>query len=295
MAAWLAEVRSSTIEELAERFEMPPEAVRDDLTLLSMTAVGPDGGDFLNVAVEEDGEVVFFDSDLFTRPLQFTAEDALAVVVAGKALLAGGGVEEAPGLAAAIDKVERALGESENLSVEVPAPPHLGALRQAAKDSTTVRIRYYSAHSGRTGDREVDPVMVYQFDGNWYVRGRDHASGDADRPFRVDRVQSVEPTGRRFERPDVLTPVSAFTRSPETIDVTLRIPPTGRWVLETFDPVSFAEDADGGGVVVLAVTGELWLAELLVRLGPEASVLDPPDLADAGRRFAQRLLDRYRD
>jgi predicted DNA-binding transcriptional regulator YafY len=45
--------------------------------------------------------------------------------------------------------------------------------------------------------------------------------------------------------------------------------------------------------VRLPVAGERWLARLLLRVGPEASVLDPPELATAGRDAARSLLARY--
>jgi predicted DNA-binding transcriptional regulator YafY len=36
------------------------------------------------------------------------------------------------------------------------------------------------------------------------------------------------------------------------------------------------------------------LERLLLRLGPDAEVIDPPDLVDTGRRAAERVLAAYR-
>ena len=38
----------------------------------------------------------------------------------------------------------------------------------------------------------------------------------------------------------------------------------------------------------------MWFGRLLLRLGPHAEVLDPPELADTGSEAARQLLARYR-
>lgn len=293
MAAWLAEVRSSTVEELASRFGMTPEAVRKDLLLLSMTAAGPDASDFLSLSVDENGEVVHFEQELFTLPLRMTAHDAFAVIVAGQAMLEAADSEEVPPLASALAKLRIALGEREAVSVDVPAPPQLAALRRAAEERRTVRLRYHAAYRDEVTERDLDACVVYHLEGAWFVRGRDHASGDDGRILRVDRILSLETTERRFERPEVATSAVTFVRSVETVDVTMRVPLSGRWVLEAYDVSSSREVGDGALEVVLPVTGELWLAALLVRLGREAVVVDPPGLSGVGRELAGRLLALY--
>lgn len=122
---------------------------------------------------------------------------------------------------------------------------------------------------------------------------RDHLSGDDGRIFRVDRILTVETSAGRFDRPSVPATALTFVRSAETVDVTLRVPPSGRWVLEAYDVSSSRELGDGALEVVLPVTGELWLAALLVRLGRDAAVVDPAELAGVGRSLAGRLLASY--
>ena len=296
MAAWLAEVRSSSVEELALRFGITPQTVHKDLLLLSMTAAGPDASDFLSLSVDETGEVVHFEQELFTRPPRLTPHDAFAVLVAGAAMLeastdAGDG--GAPPLATALAKLKAALGSREAVAVGIPGPPHLPAIRRAVEERRTVRIRYHVAYRDEVTDRELDPYVVYHLEGAWFVRGFDHRSGDDGRIFRLDRILSVETTAERFERPSLAVVPATFVRSADTVDVTLRLPPPGRWVLESYDVASHRA-LDGGSLeVVLPVTGELWLAALLVRLGPGAEVVDPPSHADAGRSLAARLLARY--
>jgi hypothetical protein len=42
------------------------------------------------------------------------------------------------------------------------------------------------------------------------------------------------------------------------------------------------------------VAGRAWFDHLLLQLGPDARVLDPPDLVTAGAEAARRVLARYR-
>jgi predicted DNA-binding transcriptional regulator YafY len=57
--------------------------------------------------------------------------------------------------------------------------------------------------------------------------------------------------------------------------------------------VSYAEEPDGRLRVTFTVVGDRWLERVLLRLGPEAEVVSPGDLRDAGRDAARRVLARY--
>ena len=46
---------------------------------------------------------------------------------------------------------------------------------------------------------------------------------------------------------------------------------------------------------MLAVSEPVWLERLLLRVGPEAKVVEPGDFAAAGPDAARRVLGRYRD
>jgi predicted DNA-binding transcriptional regulator YafY len=53
-------------------------------------------------------------------------------------------------------------------------------------------------------------------------------------------------------------------------------------------------DADGGAIEVTLPSRRLtWVARLLLRLGPDADVLDPPELRDLVRVTARETLARY--
>ena len=65
------------------------------------------------------------------------------------------------------------------------------------------------------------------------------------------------------------------------------------WVAESFPAESVEELPDGGQRVVLAVSETAWLERVLLQVGPEAVVVDPPEWRDAGRAAAARVRARY--
>jgi proteasome accessory factor C len=125
------------------------------------------------------------------------------------------------------------------------------------------------------------------------VVGDCHLAG-AERRFRVDRIEDLEVLEEQFERRPVEVPLDEpFRPGPDSREVRLAIPSDARWVLETYPSALAGEEPDGRLVVVLHVAGPAWLERLLLRLGPGAVVREPAELADVGRRAADRLLRRY--
>jgi predicted DNA-binding transcriptional regulator YafY len=83
--------------------------------------------------------------------------------------------------------------------------PHaetIDRLTNAAIDSRRVRLRYYTLHSGKTGDRLFEPYSVY-FDpdgATLKVIGYDHQRKDII-PLSIDHIVSLHETGETFIRP----------------------------------------------------------------------------------------------
>src|SRR5262245_66659951 len=89
-------------------------------------------GDYLDVDEDPDGGVTIRLAEHFTRPLRLTAAEGLALLAAGRALLAVPGSDASGPLATALDKLEAALGVSQGVG-EFGAPEHLHAIQAAAE------------------------------------------------------------------------------------------------------------------------------------------------------------------
>jgi len=119
-------------------------------------------------------------------------------------------------------------------------------------------------------------------------------AADAERLFRADRIREASPTGERFE-PRGLQGAGRplYTPSEDDVPVRLRLAPGARWIAEYYAVTDEEEAGDGRLDVTLPARSLGWVAELLLRVGPDATVLGPPELPDVVRDLARRTLDRY--
>jgi proteasome accessory factor C len=291
----------TSLREAAALFGVDPSQLRRDLDLLFLSGLPPYGpGDLIDVEVDEDDRVWIRMADHFARPLRLTRQEALAVYLRGTELLATPGVPEAPALARALEKLRVTLGPETlpEAGIEAAdvgaAPEHLDAVRRAASERTRLRIEYLAASTGVLSTRRIDPEEVFAGLGAWYVAAWD-VDVDGERLFRVDRMREVERTGERFE-PRGLRGAGRelYTPTAEDVPVRLRLRPAARWVAEYYATTDLLEHDDGSVDVTLPAKQLSWVARLLLRLAPDAEVLEPPALAADVGELARRTLAGYR-
>ncbi|HYL53392.1 MAG TPA: WYL domain-containing protein [Acidimicrobiia bacterium] len=293
LVPWIVAHPGAHKEEIAQRFGVSVAQLEDDLALVLMIGVPPySPGDYLDVDEDVDGGVTIRLADYFQHPLRLTPAEGLALLAAGRALLAVPGSDPQGPLATALAKLERALGLP-GLVVDVGEPDHLGAIREAAARHLRIEVDYWSAGRDDLTTRRIDPETVFFATGEWYVGAYCHQA-HGERMFRVDRIRAVRPTGETFE-PGATGFETGDVFRPRTSDprVTLHLAPEAAWVAEAYPAEAVTERGDGSVEVVLAVSEPSWLEQLLLRLGPDARVVGPAALRDAGSQAAQRILRLY--
>jgi proteasome accessory factor C len=293
LVPWIADRPGVALADAAARFGVSERELQQDLELLPLCGLPPYTPDRMIEVELVDGHVWIRFAEYFGRPLRLTAEEGLALLAGGRALLAVPGSDADGTLAAALEKLAGALGTGDGLAVEVGEPPHLDVLRRAAEAGERVEIDYYSFGRDALTTRAVDPFAVFHAYGHWYADAWCHLV-DADRLFRIDRIQAVRSTGERFEpRDGDGVAESVFHPSPDDPRVTLELSPEAGWVVESYPCEDVEERPDGGWRAVLAISERAWLERLLLRLGPDARVVDPPELRPVAADAAARLLGRY--
>jgi proteasome accessory factor C len=291
----------TTLAEASALFDVPLPQLRRDLELLFLSGLPPYGpGDLIMVDIDEDGGVWISMAEHFARPLRLTREEALAVYVRATELAATPGFPGAPALTAALAKLRDALG-SETLgdatgiaaSEAGSAPEHLETIRDAAEASAGVRIGYTSA-GGERSVRTIEPEAVFATAGHWYAVAWD-VDIDDERLFRIDRMTSVARTGTTFT-PRGLQGAGRplFTPGGRDVEARLRLAPGARWVAEYYVTTDPQEEADGSLTVTFPTEHAVWLARLLLRLGPDVTVIEPASLAETVRQQAEAALALYR-
>jgi proteasome accessory factor C len=290
---WLAERGGAPISELAAKFEMPESEVVALLELAACCGLPPYTPDQLIELIVSDEWVSANLGAHLTRPRRLSAAEGFTVAASARAILAVPGADPGGALARALTKLEAVLGDRSRLAIDLDEPAHLPTVRRAISEHRRLEIDYYSASRDERTQRAVDPYSAFASEGHWYLDGFCHLAGDV-RLFRIDRIQSARLAGRGFDVPAGRAPGRVFAPGPEARPVRLSIPSAARWVVEAYPTLDVVERADGGLEVTLAVSGTAWLERLLLRLGPDAEVIDPPDLVDAGRGAAERVLATYR-
>ncbi|MFD2767676.1 helix-turn-helix transcriptional regulator [Micromonospora eburnea] len=252
-----------------------------------------------------------------TRLTGLTRDEAEALFLAGLPGPAGDmGLADA--VAAAELKVLAALPPSlrdapartgQRFHLDVPGwfrestPPRwLTELARAVWRDRVVELRY------RRGEREVtrtvQPYGLVLKSAAWYLVGR---VGDGYRTYRVDRVLGVEVGTEIFDRDDGFDlgaywreQAEAFLRQMLRAEVTVRLSPAGRRALRHVAEAPFAyeeamagagePDEEGWVTTRLPVESVPVAYDVLLALGPEMEVLEPPELrarfAEAARRSA---------
>jgi proteasome accessory factor C len=289
---WIVAHPGVSKHDVATRFGMTGEQLDDDLALVLMIGVPPySPGDYLDVV--DDGEFVTIRlADQFSRPLRLTPAEGLALLAAGRALLAVPGSDPDGPLATALAKLERALDLPE-VAVEVGEPVFLTSVRDAAARGERIEIDYWSAGRDELTTRRIDPAVAFFAMGEWYVSAYCHRAND-ERMFRVDRIRALRATGEPFEARSADDEIAeVFHPHVDDPRVTLELAPSAAWVTEAYPAESTTTRTDGTIEVVLAVSEPAWLERLLVRLGPEVRVLGPDAARRAGAEAARRVLARY--
>lgn len=298
MIPWIAARDDPTIAEIARAFGVPEETVVADLELLPLCGLPPYTPDrLIEVWVHEDTSVSIRFAEYFARPLRLTPAEGFALLAAGRALSAVPGSDPRGPLARALKKLEAALGAHEVVDVEMGESEFVDVLRDACGVRERVEIDYYSHGRDAMTTRLIDPYRLVVLQGRWYLAAHCHLAGD-ERLFRIDRVRGARPTGEHFESPGDDAGeekiASAFRPAPADVRVTVSLPPSARWVAESYPTESVEELKSGRLHVVLAVSARAFLERILLSVGPQARVLTPKSWRGVGADAARRVLARYR-
>ena len=299
---YLVQHPGTKVSEVSRLFDVSEEELVEELQLLFVSGLPPYGpGDLIDVDLE-DGRITIRMADYFARPLRLTRNEAIALYLRGAALAATPGLRESRALASALQKLREGLGTKalEEIAGRIEAiagrraDEVLETVRAATARAERLEIEYYAASTGETTLRTIEPEEVFSSIGNWYVTAWDPGVKD-ERLFRADRIRRARPTGERFAPRGLVGAGRAlYTVTGEDAEIRLRLRPEARWVAEYYETASEAERPDGALEVVLPARRLEGVARLLLSLGPDAEILDPPELTARVGELAGLTLERYR-
>lgn len=284
------------VKEVCERFGLKRSELVADLNLLFMCGLpGYGPGDLIEAYIDE-GQVWIRMADYFSRPMRLTPAEGLLLYAGAQALAAVGGPD--PALDRAVERLKEALspGALERVNVGLEAPKELTVVKQALEDRYRLHLVYQSQSKDEVTERDVDPWALLLSEGRWYLVGYCHRVND-ERIFRLDRMREVTQTAVKSDIPDdfdLSQYSSVYFESPQSTEVTLDLAPRANWVCDYYPLVSQDTLDDGWIRIKLKAGGMAWLERLLLRLGPEARVVEPEALKIRLKATASAMADRYR-
>ncbi len=291
---WVASRDGPRVDDVCARFGCTQGELVDDLQLLFLCGLHPYTPDVLIDVDIADGRVWIRYADYFSRPLRLTPAEGLALLAAGRTVLASSGGDDGGPLTRGLEKLAAAMGvdAGEAVEIELGLVPEdlLNTLRAATATHRQVEIDYYSFGRDERARRVIDPYAVFSAGGQWYVSGWCHRVDD-ERLFRVDRISAATPLDSAFDPPAAPPELEPYRPGPADPRVTLELHASARWVAEQY-PVEKVEEIEGGRLrVTLAASQPAWLERLLLRLGRRALVVGGD--GSVACEAARRLLLRY--
>jgi proteasome accessory factor C len=299
--------------EVAAVFGVDVRQLNDDLNLLWVCGLPGGGpGDLIDFSFEGD-TVSVVEAQTLDRPLKLTADEALALRVAARALADVPGLAERDALESAQAKLAFASGALPEVGA-ASAPPMQVALEPEAEALATVRraldegrqleLRHLVASRDQVTERTVDPMRLVSVDGRWYLEGWCHLA-EAVRLFRLDRMVDASLGGSAAPLPSEAVPrdlaEGLFRPREEDLTVVMELEPAARWVADYYPveqateigPATGGDPAEGGFGplrVELRTPEAGWVVRLALRLGGRGRVVSPPSVVAAVREQAEAAL-----
>jgi proteasome accessory factor B len=172
------------------------------------------------------------------------------------------------------------------------------ALAKAVSQRKQLELAYRKPGQRQTEKRLVDPYHLANINGEWFLFAYDHARKDV-RTFVPARIQSVQPTGKVFERPQKFSLEKRLRDSfgvhsgEGEYEVVIRFNArVADYVREKrWHESQQLRELKGGGVELrMKLSSLVEVERWILSWGSDAKVLKPRELAEAVRISARRIL-----
>ena len=175
--------------------------------------------------------------------------------------------------------------------------PVLEELRRASRVHCCVSMVYQGAMNAKATTRRVDPYALIFRAGLWYLVGYCHLR-KAPRTFRVDRIRKLKILDTPFQMRDdfnIQDYLKNEFKDQPLIRARLQFAPDAAHIVTGNRLIweKIEEKTDKSFVVTLSAPDLPWLASMVMGFANWATVLDPPELREMVREWAQTTVNRY--
>jgi proteasome accessory factor BC len=180
---------------------------------------------------------------------------------------------------------------------------HLIKIEAAISRRKTIRFTYYTIGRDDRSEREVDPYSLLYWGGHWYAVGFSHER-EAIRVFRLSRIEGRIAFATRadhdFPPPRDFDVARYRDRAPWQLEdsgtpARIALTPTIAWWVEQMfgDYGDIETRADGSAEYTTPYGSQREIVSWILGLGPEAEVLEPPELREAVIEALRLVRDRH--
>jgi proteasome accessory factor B len=244
--------------------------------------------------------------------IQITEGELFALLVAEKALQQYRGTNFERPLLSAIRKMEQSLPDTislnlaemeQTISFRTRAEPILNleifdALARAVSQRQQLELAYRKPGQRQTEKRLIDPYHLANINGEWFLFAHDHARQDV-RTFVPARIQSVQPTGETFERPQKFSLEKRLRDSfgvhsgEGEYEVVIRFNARAADYIreKKWHESQRLRELKGGGVELrMKLSSLMEIERWILSWGGDAKVLKPRELVEAVKQSAKAIL-----
>jgi len=280
------------VATVAADFGVSQAQVLRDLEVLVMCGLPgglPDDLIEIDLDVAREEGVIHLRNAPVRRPLRFTADEAMSLIVAVEAVRETADPVTAAAAESVIGKLSALVGGANprvSLGVEAGRSDVRSALSEAISQRRQVRLTYDGAARRETTEPVVDPTRIEVRDGVSYLVAWS-LPRRRWRTYRLDRIAAVDPTGEQAGDHGAPPVKKGWFTGARAHVVTLDLDAEAAWVTEYYPNRGTEPLPDGGVRVALPVGDPGWLTGLILRLGPHIRAVDPPTAATRALKEAK--------
>jgi proteasome accessory factor C len=288
----IADGNPHRIDDLAGRLGVDRRTMLRDLHAIADRFDDP-GGFVEAVQIYLDEDTIALNTGQFHRPMRLTLSELGALELGLALLRSERPPEEHPVLERARNRLGHVLAQmpgdplpaavrEASLGAEADAGT-LASIRQAMRARRKLRARYRSSRETASSDRVIWPFAPVFASGSWYLVAHCERS-EGLRIFRLDRIEELVQLDETYELPgdfsldELVHEGKAFHGEPGEFVRIRYAPAIARWIAER-ERKELAPD--GSLTLDHPLADTAWAVRHVLQYGPDAEVLEPPQVRDA--------------
>ncbi|HEY5125419.1 MAG TPA: WYL domain-containing transcriptional regulator [Ignavibacteria bacterium] len=290
----IGEKRFPNKERLAKKLEVSSKTIQRDIDFVKFEYDAP-------IEFDNRRKGYFYTDNKFRlNPLSIDASDFLAIAVTEKVLEQYKDSPYAKHFKKFYEKLSYLFDDKITISakdLENIISFQIGPVRKidekileklniALNSNRRIKIKYFTAYSGISKEREIDPYHIINHQGDWYLIGFCHLTKEI-KVFAVSRIQKIKLTNRYFDIPEDFNINKYFKgsfgifESKDIYNVKLHIfNESVRYVKEKqwHESQKIIEQKDGSITMEMKVNNLTEIMFWILSLGKDCKVLKPKEL-----------------